>query len=66
MADSPLKSEIEANAGGPQAMTGDEGSVTQHNLKDQIAADRYLAGQAAATAKSTGLYFRKIAPPGAA
>ena len=65
MADSPLKDEITSNASGPQEMEGDEGRVHQHSLPDQIEADRYLAGENAASKPARGLRFTKISPPGA-
>ena len=45
--------------------TGDAGSVEQHKLPDQIAADKYLASKQAAASKRRGLVFNKIVPPGA-
>ena len=37
-----LDTQIRDNAAGPKKATGDSGSVEQHPLNDQIAADRYL------------------------
>lgn len=48
-----LNDAIAANAAGPAKVTGDEGSVEQHRLKDQIEADRYLANKAAASSGKT-------------
>lgn len=39
---------IRENAQGPAKVSGDAGSVEQHSLADQIAADRYLQSKAAA------------------
>lgn len=55
---------ISTNAQGPQSVTQDGTTVQQHNLKDQIEADRYLKGQTAAGRKAKGLRFMRISPPG--
>lgn len=62
-----LEDTILENAQGPAAASGDSGSVTQHSLQDQIAADRYLASKAAAASSTgnRGLRFNRIVPPGA-
>ena len=54
------------NAAGPKQVTGDTGSLVQHSLPDQIAADRYLAAKRAMRARGKGLRLTKIVPPGAA
>lgn len=57
---------IANNATGPMKITGDEGSVQQHPLPDQIAADRYLRARAASKNKGLGgIKFTKLIPPGA-
>ena len=56
---------IKTNAEGPKRASGDSGSVEQHPLKDQIAADRYLASKAAMKGKGLGIKFTKTVPPGA-
>ncbi len=61
-----LQDKIQENAAGPAKVSGDAGSVEQHALADQIAADRYLAAKDAAKKKRRGLRFNKIAPPGTA
>jgi hypothetical protein len=61
-----LQDTIQENAVGPAKVSGDAGSVEQHNLADQIAADRYLAAKDAAKKKRRGLRFNKIVPPGTA
>ena len=43
-----LDDAIRQNAAGPAKVAGDAGSVEQHDLPDQIAADRYLAAKDAA------------------
>jgi len=64
MADSDLTDAIRDNAAGPQSASGDEGSIRQHPLKDQIEADRYLASKTAASRPHRGLRFTKLNPPG--
>lgn len=60
-----LDEAIRQNAQGPAKAAGDSGSVEQHKLSEQIEADRYLAGKAAAKGKRRGLVFNKLVPPGA-
>lgn len=60
-----LEDNIRNNAKAPAKASGDAGSVEQHDLKDQIEADRYLASKRAAKSKNRGLRFNKIVPPGA-
>ncbi len=59
-----LDDTIRDNAQGPAKASGDTGSVEQHKLPDQIAADRYLASKDAAKSKSRGLVLNKFVPPG--
>jgi hypothetical protein len=61
----PTEQAITENATGPKKATGDSGSVEQHGLPDQIAADRYLASKQAMRSKSKGLQLTKLVPPGA-
>ena len=61
-----LDDTIRKNAEGPAKASGDAGSVEQHKLTDQIAADRHLASKKAAGSKRRGLVFDKLSPPGAA
>lgn len=60
-----LTNTIRENAEGPAKAAGDSGSMEQHKLPDQIAADKYLASKEAAKSKSRGLRFNKLVPPGA-
>ena len=60
-----LDSTIRENAAGPRKAQGDSGSMEQHGLADQIAADRYLASKQAAKAKGLGIRVTKMVPPGA-
>jgi hypothetical protein len=57
---------IEHNAQGPKKAQGDAGSVEQHGLPDQIAADRYLASKRAVRSRGRGIVISKLVPPGAA
>lgn len=62
----PLEQQIADNATGPKRVQGDAGSVEQHSLPDQIAADRYLAAKQAVRSRGKGLRISKLVPPGAA
>lgn len=61
---SGLDDAIRENAQGPAAASGDAGSMTQHKLRDQIEADRYLASKAATRNRKRGLMITKLSPPG--
>jgi hypothetical protein len=50
---------------GLKSVSGDSGSVEQHSIPDQIAADRYLASKKASRAKGLGVRMTKVVPPGA-
>ena len=56
---------IRENATGPAKASGDSGSMEQHKLADQIAADRYLNSKNAARAKGRGIGLSRLVPPGA-
>ncbi len=60
-----LQETIRESAKAPAKASGDAGSVEQHKLTEQIAADKYLASKAAASQKKRGLRFNKLVPPGA-
>ena len=60
-----LDNTIEENAKGPAKASGDSGSMEQHPLPDQIAADRYLQSKKAAKSKGLGIGLKKLSPPGA-
>ena len=55
---------IKQNAAGPRKVTGDSGSVEQHNLRDQINADRYLESKRASRSKGLGIKLARIRPGG--
>lgn len=59
-----IKNAIEQNAAGPKKASGDSGSVEQHSLQDQIAADRYLESKKASQAKGLGIKLARISPGG--
>ena len=61
-----LDTQIRENAAGPKKASGDTGSIEQHPLADQIAADRYLASKQAARSKGLGIRLAKLVPPGGA
>ena len=59
-----LKDKIKENAEGPKRARGDSGEIEQHDLKDQIEADRYLASKEAVRKKGLGIRMSKLVPPG--
>jgi hypothetical protein len=59
-----LENTILENAQGPAKASGDSGSMEQHSLPDQIAADRYLESKKAARGKGFGIRLKKLVPPG--
>lgn len=60
-----LEDNIRESATGPAKASGDSGSVEQHPLPDQIAADRYLASKQASQSRKLGIVLKKLSPPGA-
>ena len=59
-----LEQSIRDNAQGPAEAHGDAGGVRQHNLRDQIEADRYLESKNAIKKKGLSIGFKKLVPPG--
>lgn len=59
-----LDSAILASAQGPKRVQGDEATVEQHPLPDQIQAAKHLDGNAGVEQKTAGLRFRRIGTPG--
>ena len=59
-----LENIIQENALGPKSASGDAGSVEQHSLTDQIAADKYLGAKEAMKTKGLGIKLLKISPGG--
>jgi len=64
MPNDSLDSTIRDNAAGPKRAKGDAGEMEQHSLKDQIAADKHLAGKNATAGKGLGIKLAKIKPGG--
>lgn len=60
-----LKDAIASNAEGPAQASGDGISMRQHDLAQQIEADKYLAAKRARTDPRLALLLVKIVPPGA-
>ena len=60
-----LDEAIRENASGPAKAANDTGSMEQHELTDQIAADRYLQSKRASRRKGLGIKFTNSVPPGA-
>jgi len=61
--DTTLEDTIRENAAGPKRVQGDSGSMEQHSLQDQIAADKYLASKEAVR-RGIGIKTVKISPDG--
>jgi hypothetical protein len=61
-----LDDAIRTSAEGPKSASGDSGSMQQHSIPDQIAADRYLASKKATRSRGLGVRLTKVVPPGAA
>lgn len=61
-----IDKKIEENVAGPRKASGDSGSVEQHSLNDQIAADRYLASKKAAKSRGLGIRLTKLVHSGSA
>ena len=59
-----LEQTIRENAQGPAEARGDSVSMRQHDLKNQVEADRYLASKDAVR-KGRGFRLTKLVPPGA-
>ena len=59
-----LANEILENAKGPKKVAGDAGSVEQHSLQDQIAAERFLQSQKATRRQGLGIKLTKLSPDG--
>ena len=60
-----LKDAIKQNAEGPESAEADGVKTKQHSLRDQIEADKYLAGKDAVSKNPAKAFTRvKIVPPG--
>ena len=60
-----LTQTISDNASGPKRAQGDSGSVEQHGLQDQIAADRHVGSKDASKSANRGIRMNRMSPPGA-
>ena len=64
MTDSTIQNSIKENAAGPKSASGDAGSVQQHSLPEQIAADKHIQSKQAMSSKGLGIKLLKISPGG--
>ena len=64
MTDTQIEQSIIDNANGPKSASGDAGSVQQHALADQIAADKHLSSKEAMKTKGLGIKLVKLSPGG--
>ena len=60
-----IEESIRKNASGPKSAEVDGQKVEQHSLKDQIAADEYLASKKAVKSRKSGLKITKLSQSGA-
>ena len=60
-----LTDKIKENAEGPASAEVDGQRVTQHKLRDQIEADRYVKSSDSVAKGHRGLRISKLVPPGA-
>ncbi len=61
-----LETAIEKNADKPAEARGDQGSVRQHPLPDQIAAAKFTRQVSSAASTALPIRFGLLRPPGAA
>jgi len=54
---------IVESATGPKKLQGDEGTIEQHPITDQIAAAQHLAGKTAARKPHRGLRITQVVKP---
>ena len=59
-----IEESIRKNASGPKSAEVDGQRVEQHSLKDQIAADEYLASKKAVKSRTSGLKITKLCHSG--
>lgn len=64
MSETQIEQSIQENAAGPRKASGDAGSIEQHALLDQIAADKHLASKQAMRTKGLGVKLVKLSPSG--
>ena len=63
--DSKISDAIRKNASGPKSAEVDGQKVEQHSIRDQIAADSYLASKKAVQSRNSGLKITKMSHSGA-
>jgi hypothetical protein len=61
---SNITSNIETNAQQPKSVSADGVDASQHSLRDQIEADKYLRNRNAANKKSLPIRFQKVKAKG--
>ena len=61
-----ISDEITSNASGPKRVKSDGIEVEQHNLKDQIEADKHMAAKSAVRTGTLGIIFKKFKASGTA
>ena len=66
MSETGLENTIVDNAAGPKKAGNETGSVEQHSIPDQIAADRYIESKKAARRAGLGIKLTKLSPGGTA
>lgn len=64
MSETGLENTIIDNATGPKRAANETGSMEQHPITDQIAADRYIESKKAARQAGLGIKLTKISPGG--
>ena len=60
MSDDPILDALANNATGPKSVTTPDGTVTQHDLASQIAADKYNRACAAASNPFAAVHRRRV------
>ena len=61
---SDIENAIIENATGPKKASGDAGSVEQHDLKDQIEAEKFTQAKQAIAQPGLGIKLVKLQPGG--
>lgn len=57
---SETQAALKSNAAGPKSVSADGQTTTQHSIREQIEADRYVAATKASRRKGLGLVFSRI------
>ena len=64
MSETGLENTIAENAAGPKRAGNETGSMEQHSIPDQIAADRYIESKKASRQAGLGIKLTKLSPGG--